>query len=80
VKELVGVVLLGEWLSLCLHLMHKIHKRNSIGCVYLCPARFYGLFTCDWHRLDVDKGGVGCFAIQVSCIILLKLRELFMGN
>ena len=33
------------------------------------PARFYGLYTCDWHMLDVDKDGIVCFAIQVSCVI-----------
>ena len=69
-KELVRSVLLGKWLSLYLHLMYEIHKRNSKGEWYLNrPATFYGLYTCDWHTLDVDKDGIVCFAIQKLRVI-----------
>ena len=67
VKVHVGSVLLGKWLFPCLYLMYEIHKRNSIGCGLLNRrAKFYGLCTCDGHRLEVDKEKIVSFLIWAS--------------
>ena len=67
VKEHVRSVLLGKWLFLCLYSMYEIHKRNSIGCGLLNRgATFYGVCTCDWHRLDVGKDGIVYCSIRES--------------
>ena len=66
-KEHVRSVLLGKWLFLSLYSMYEIHKRNSIGCGLLNRgATFYGLCTCDWHRLDVSRDGIVCCSIRKS--------------
>ena len=59
VKEHVRSGLLGKWLFLCLYSMYEIHKSNSIGCA----VSLYGLCTYGWHRLDVAKDEIVCFAI-----------------
>ena len=67
VKDHVRSVLLGKWLFLSLYSMYENHKRNSIGCALLNRGTtFYGLCTCDWHRLDVSRDGIVCCSIQKS--------------
>ena len=70
-NERMGSVLLGKWLSLCLHLMYKIHRTNSIGCGHLIALPdFMGyvlVISIDWMWTSM-----ALFALQYRCHVLFQ--------
>ena len=80
-KEHLRSVLLGKYLCLCLYSMYEICKRNSIGCGLLNRgATFYGLCTCDWHRLDVGKDGIIAVQYMNHELFQCNYENCFMEN